>query len=455
MTRLHPLLLLVLALVFGGCERAGPEASGQELDPGADSPRAAAAPTGFCEEHGVLEAVCTKCNPALVPVFQAKGDWCEEHGFPESFCPICHPERGGRPAAELVDDGAPADGTKIRFKTKDTARRAGIEVAKVTERTSLVEITATAKLAYDATKVAEVNARSPGVVRSLHADIGAKVKAGTRLAVLRSAGVGADQSRLQAAKSRVQVAEANHQRLRKLYEARMAAENDVLAAQQELDAAKAERAAAQAALAMVGDVGGSSRYELDAPIAGVVTKRGATIGRMVDLEEVLFEIVDTSSMWAELDVPEADLARVAVGQWVTVTVDGLPNAEFTGPLEYLAPEIDPHTRTVRGRVPLANPEGVLRANMFAQARIAVSGSGSAIVVPRTAVQRAKQAHLVFVRLAEDLFEARRVELGPGDAELVEITGRVAPGDEVATEGSFLLKTETLRESIGAGCCEAE
>ena len=53
---------------------------------------AAAAELVMCREHGVPEAVCTKCNPSLIPVFQAKGDWCEEHGFPESFCPICHPE---------------------------------------------------------------------------------------------------------------------------------------------------------------------------------------------------------------------------------------------------------------------------------------------------------------------------------------------------------------------------
>lgn len=452
MTRRWPTLALALALLSAGCERAEPEAPAPAPGPTAPAP---AAGEGMCEEHGVLEAVCTKCNPALVPVFQAKGDWCEEHGFPESFCPRCHPERGGRPKADVADDGAPADGTKVRFATRDTARLAGIEVAEVAQRTSLVHVSATARLAYDATKVAEVNARAPGVVRSLLVDIGTKVEAGTTLAVLRSAGVGADQSRLVAAKSRVQVAEANHRRLEKLHAARMAAENDVLAALQELDAAKAERAAAQAALAMVGGVGGSSRYELTAPIAGVVTRRSATIGRMVDLEEVLFEIVDTSSMWAELEIPEVDLFRVAVGQYVTVTVDGLPDRELTGTLEYLAPEIDPHTRTIRGRVPLANPEGVLRGNMFAQARVAVAGSGTAVVVPRAAVQRAKTTHLVFVRLAEDLYEARRVVLGPGDADVVEVTGRVAPGDRVVTAGSYLLKTETLRESIGAGCCEAE
>ena len=46
----------------------------------------------FCSEHGVAEAVCTKCNPKLAAIFQEKGDWCAEHGFPESFCPICRPE---------------------------------------------------------------------------------------------------------------------------------------------------------------------------------------------------------------------------------------------------------------------------------------------------------------------------------------------------------------------------
>ena len=83
---------------------------------------------GMCKEHGVLEALCTKCNPGLAAVFKAKGDWCEEHGFPESICPICHPERGGRPAQEIAsDDGAPADGTKVRFKTKDAAWQREVE----------------------------------------------------------------------------------------------------------------------------------------------------------------------------------------------------------------------------------------------------------------------------------------------------------------------------------------
>ena len=253
----------------------------------------------------------------------------------------------------------------------------------------------------------------------------------------------------------MQVAEADHARLKRLHEDGIAAERDLLAAQQELDAAKADLSAAQSALGMVGSIAeGVSRYTLTAPIGGVITELNATIGRLVDTEEVLFEIVDTSSMWAEVDIPETEVQRVLVGQPVSLTVEGLGEREFTGTLSYVAPVIDPHTRTAKGRVALDNPDGLLRGNMFARARITVTAAGE-VMVPREAVQRAKTAHLVFVRLAEDVFEARRVQVGPGEDALIEVRGRVNPGDEVATEGSFLLKTETLKGSIGTGCCEVE
>ncbi len=447
------ILVLGLAVFAAACGGQGSPAREDGTKPASQK---AAVEGAFCEEHGVLEAVCTKCNPALIPVFKARGDWCEEHGFPESFCPVCKPGQGGRPAADVGGDGAPADGTKVRFKTKETARLAGIEVEKAAERPSRPEIVVTARIVYDASKVAEVNARSAGVVRSILADVGSKVRAGSALAVIESAGVGEGQSRLQAARSRSKVAEAGYARLKALLEEGIAAEKEVLAARQEMDAASAELSAAQSALGVVGGVGeGTARYTLTAPIAGVVTRRDATIGRLVDTEKVLFEIVDTSSMWAEIDIPETEASRVGAGQTVSVTVEGLGEMEFSGVLSSVSPEIDVHTRTAKGRVRLGNPGGLLRGNMFARARISLVGPGTLVVVPRGAVQRARSARLVFVRTAEDVFEARRVRLGVGDARFVEVSGRVAAGDEVATVGSFLLKTETLKESIGAGCCDVE
>lgn len=47
----------------------------------------------WCGEHGVPESQCTRCDPSLVPAFQAVGDWCAEHGLPESQCLACNPDR--------------------------------------------------------------------------------------------------------------------------------------------------------------------------------------------------------------------------------------------------------------------------------------------------------------------------------------------------------------------------
>ncbi|WP_433933208.1 efflux RND transporter periplasmic adaptor subunit [Sorangium cellulosum] len=448
--RVH-IVVLVLLAALSGCKARGTDNTAQEKAEA--KPRAAAAVEGaMCKEHGVLEALCTKCNPKLAPIFQAKGDWCKEHELPESICPICHPERGGKPAADVASDGAPADGTKVKFKTKDTARLAGILTEKAVERQGGGGIPVTARIVYDALKVAEINARAAGVVRQLHVDVGAEVKKGAPLAVVDSAEVGADRSRLASALSRLKVAEENLKREEQLEQEGLASRKSVLAAQQELDAARAERASFAASLAVVGaSAGGSGGYTLTTPLAGIVTQRKATVGRLVGVEETLFEVVDVSSMWAELDVPETDLPAVSLKQPVVIEVDGIEKRELQGEITYVAPAIDPATRTAKARVPLANPDGALRANMFGRARI-LAPARAAVMVPRSAVQRAKTVKLVFVRLAEDQFEARRVEIGATEGDLVEVVKGVRPGEEVATEGSFLLKTETLKESIGAGCC---
>jgi cobalt-zinc-cadmium efflux system membrane fusion protein len=306
--------LAILCLLAGatvGCAQSEPSPESQKKPPATAAPLAA----DMCKEHGVLEAVCTKCNPKLVPVFQAKGDWCAEHGFPESFCPICHPERGGRPAeAVSASDGAPADGTKVRFKTTETAPLAGIQTVTVEQRPGGARLSALARLAFDATKRAEINARAAGVVREINADIGARVQAGDTLAVIESAAVGADQSRVRAAESRVRAAEATYEREQKLVETGVSSRRDALSAHTDLDAARAELESLRASLGMVGGTGGSGRYTLRAPLAGVVIRRQASIGRLVDPEELLFEVADTSTMWAEIDVPEREAARVEIGQ---------------------------------------------------------------------------------------------------------------------------------------------
>ena len=451
--QLHAVCALVLTLT--ACQQKGASTT-EAVSIKAESPTATAVAADMCAEHGVLEALCTKCNPKLIPIFQAKGDWCAEHGFPESICPIHHPERGGRPATDVAIDEAPADGTMIRFKTLQTAREAGLEVASAVTGASSDGVEATATIVADASKLALVNASAAGVVRAIRADLGSRVSGGSPLAIIESASVGESRSRQQGALARAQVAEATYRREKELQEKGISAARDVQAAGQEWESAKAEVAAASSALGMVGTGGGASgTYTLRAPIAGMVTRRAATVGSMVDLGEPLFEIVDTSSLWAEIDVPERDAPRVRTGQRVVLRLDGLGEREFIGTLSYIAPVVDPRTRTAKARAAINNRDGALRANMYAQARIFTAAGTSAVFVPRLAVQEAKGVNLVFVRLAEDQYEARRVRLASSTGNLVAVNSGVKAGEVVVTTGSFLLKTETMKEGIGAGCCDVE
>jgi cobalt-zinc-cadmium efflux system membrane fusion protein len=457
MRRLLILVTLIPLAVASGCGRKEAAKAPEATKQAAAEPKKEAE-AGLCKEHGVLEALCTKCNPKLAPIFQAKGDWCAEHGFPESVCPICHPERGGKPAMDVAADDAPPDGTKVILKGKDTARLAGIETAKAVAGHGAAEIIAPVVISYDATRVAQVGARAPGVVKRVSADIGSWVSAGTPLAVIESAAVSGDQSRLTAARSRVQTAEANYRREAELEKKGISAKKEVQAAQQSLHEATAELESLQASLRGVGATNGSGgRYTVKAPVSGVVTQRTVSLDRYVDSQTPLFEIVDTSSMWAEVALPEAELGTVKAGTNVVITMDGLSGREFRGSIAHIAPVIDPQTRTAKARVKLANPGGILRANMYGQARISAGGSRSSAAVPRGAIQRAKSVKLAFVRLGPQEFEARRVQVasGHGNGDLVEIASGVEVGEEIVVAGSFLLKTETLKESIGAGCCEVD
>lgn len=444
MSAMRALAACLLLAACGGGGTGGEPAPG----PVADS-------AGMCREHGVLEAVCTRCNPRLVPVFQGHGDWCDEHGFPESFCPLCHPERGGRPVLDVTAEEPPLDGTSIVLRSSAAVRAAGIEVAEA-RPPGEARLEMLARITYDALKRTEVNARTGGIVLDLLVDVGTRVTRGTPLVRLESAELGALQARALAARSRVEVAGKTRRRVEALLEKGLAADKDLLAAQLEVDAAAADLATAEFALALVDiEPGSPSRCVLLAPMDGIVIRHSAPSGRMVEVGETLCEIVDVATMWAEVDVPETEIVRVAPGQAARVTVDVLPGRAFPGTIDHVAPEIDPRTRTATARVKLANEDGALRANMLARASVLLAPDGARALVPRAAVQRAGDGDVVFLQHAADRYEARAVRVGARRGDMVEILAGLDPGELVATRGSFLLKTEVLKGSIGAGCCVVE
>ncbi len=446
-TRLQGVLLLGIGLL-AACDAPSVEEEGTIA-------AAATADPELCAEHGVLESVCPKCNPRLVAVFQAKGDWCEEHAFPESFCPICAPEERGRPPVQPTGtDGAPPDGTLVRFRGPEVEEQAGLETVEAEAHDWVEGIEAVARIRWDTTRSAVVSARYAGVVARVGAEEGELVTAGQILAELRSADVAEHRSGLFAAREVRDVKADAVERLARLLEAGVGSERSLLDAQQELAEAEREVTALKARLGLAG-AGEGDRLVLTSPVDGLVVARHVGLGATLAAEQTLFELVDPSRVWAEIDVPERQLPQVLLGQEVRVRVDAFPELEFTGSVDMLSPAVDPATRTAWARVGLDNPDGLLRENLYGQATVLAETALRAVVVPSAAVQRVGEVNLVFVRQEQGVYVARRVRVLAREGGRVRIAGGVHVGDLVVTTGSFLLKTETLKDSIGAGCCDVE
>jgi cobalt-zinc-cadmium efflux system membrane fusion protein len=190
-----------------------------------------------------------------------------------------------------------------------------------------------------------------------------------------------------------------------------------------------------------------------APIAGVIITREGAPGEVVGPEKALLSIADLSKVWTLVDIYEKDLASVRRGAPVEIMVEAYPGERFNGTIGYVADILDPQTRTAKVRVEIPNLQRKLKPGMFATVRIRVQATpGSALVVaiPSSAIQHIDGQPVVFSKKDAATFERRNVRLGLTLGDLVEIVEGLKGGEEVVTEGGFLLKSELLKERIGEG-----
>ncbi len=413
----------------------------------------ASAPADWCREHAVPESKCTKCKPALVAKFIEAGDYCREHGYPQSVCPFCHPELAR--AIGASPPAFPTPGTRVRLASAQTARDAGIETQRAETSAVAPTLEVVGRLAFDHNRHAQLATPADSMILEVSVDVGDDVRASQAVATLASSNVGADQARLAAARARIDTARAALEREQRLVERGVAARKHAEAAQSELATAQAEHDAARSSLAAAGagSGGAGGRYVLTAPFAGTVVSRDAVAGRSASAGQVLMEIADLSTMWALLEIPESEAASVHPGLPVEIVLEGARAKPLTGTIARVGASVDPSSRTVVARVELANDGRRLKAGAFVRARIALGPEGAVLLVPAGAIQRAENRSVAFVERVEGVYEPVVVEIGRTHGGSVEIVSGLTAGDTVVTTGAFLLKTEVSKESIGAGCCE--
>ncbi len=357
--------------------------------------------------------------------------------------------------------------------------QAAIAVATVREESVAEEIRATGRLTVNDNQTWRVGAVTEGRIVRVEANPGDHVKAGQVLARMHSHDVHEGRAEYRKAineLSRARSAEAYakqvRDRARRLYDLKAGALEQVDRAEAELKNAQAAVELAQAELERCkthlvdflqvplneaeGHPQGTHTEEahgdedlipVKAPATGTLLERKVTAGSVVATAAEMFVISDLSTIWMVANIGEAAISRVRAGQPVRIEVQAQPGRSFAGRVIKLGEQLDPATRTLPVRIELANPGGLLKPEMYADAQLASGLSGSGIYVAESALQEIKGQTVVFVEKAPGQYDARPVETGRSLDGRVAVLHGVAPGDRVVVKGAFILKSQLLKKSL--------
>jgi len=189
----------------------------------------------------------------------------------------------------------------------------------------------------------------------------------------------------------------------------------------------------------------SRRIALLAPISGVVSELGVREGAMLQAGTAAFTITDLSSVWIQVEVPEAQAAMLRQGQKADARVQTLPGKTYEGRIDYIYPDLNPQTRTVKARIALANPGLALKPGMFAQVSLGAVAR-KALTVPAEAVIHTGTRSVVVVADGER-FKPATVKTGTETDGRIEILSGLKEGERVVASGQFLIDSEASLRGV--------
>ncbi|MBL9021759.1 MAG: efflux RND transporter periplasmic adaptor subunit [Myxococcales bacterium] len=363
-----------------------------------------------------------------------------------------------------------ADAVAEKKQAGDAPKK--ITVAKVESAQVQPRLVVTGTL--DPDEKSELAAQTSGSVLAVRVDLGTRVKKGDvlveldgREAALRldSANATASSQRarlglkgndkfdadavpdVKAAKDAADLAKAEYERAKALYESGAIPKAQLDQAKSAQDRSQSNYEATRntveqswAGLLASQSQAGLSKKSLDdtkilAPFDGAIVEKRIAPGEFATAGRVVAVILRDDPLRLKFDVPEADAGAVAIGNDVELTVAAFGDKVFHGKIKFVGASVKTQTRTLPVEAEVPNADHTLRPGFFARATVLLGGEArAALLVPKAAVQPAGTGFRVFVREGERVTE-RLVVPGRLQGDLVEVTGKLSAGEEVAIEGA--------------------
>ncbi len=362
-------------------------------------------------------------NPAITSPVPAK----DEMGM--DYIPVYADDEG--------DADEPAGTVRI---DPVTVQNIGVRTARVTRGTLAHQVRAVGRIAYDETRLARLHPKTEGWVESMRVErTGDRVAQDAILLSIYSPQlVSSQEEYLLALKNRETLAQSPFEDIRR------GAEELVKSARKRLELLDMPAHQIRE-LEQTGRI--KKKIHIHSPFTGIITRVGVREGQFVEPATELYRVADLSRVWVLAEVYEYELPWIREGDEAEITVASLPGERFTGRISYIYPYLENKTRTVRVRLELDNPDGLLRPATFANVTITAGALEDALLVPSEAIVRTGKREMVFVVREPGKFEPREVVPGLSADGMTQILEGVKAGEEVVTSAQFLIDSESkLREA---------
>lgn len=380
--------------------------------------------TYYCPMHTSYKSDkpgnCPICSMKLVPLVAAG--------------PSATASAEATPGIPAPEKPTPAN-QMIRI-SPERQQQIGVKFSVATIQPAIVEIRAVGRVAYDETRIAHVHTKVSGWIEDVFIDfIGEAVRKGQPLFTLYSPElVSAQEEYLLALRGQKELEGSSFERVSEGSRALL----DATRRRLELWDMPPEQIEA---LEKRGSV--TRTVTIVSPVDGVVTERAVYHhGRTITPDLDLYTIVDVSRVWVQAQVYEYELPHVRVGQPAEAVLPYDPAREsLQGKVRFVAPFLDPMTRTAEIRLEFPNPGLKLKPETFVNVSLRTD-LGSSLVVPKDAVMDTGQSQYVFVDQGDGYLEPRLVKAGPVVAGGRVIADGVKAGERVVTAANFILDSES-------------
>ena len=185
-------------------------------------------------------------------------------------------------------------------------------------------------------------------------------------------------------------------------------------------------------------------YTVSAPLNGVIISKDLAVGETAGEDQVLYQVADLSSVWADISIFPQYQHLLSKG--VAVELIAHDGHTASGVIKYISPIVSHETRTFTARCVLEGAGEDFSPGAFVRARIVIEQADARVVVPHEAVQVIEGESVVFTP-GDHGFVATPVQTGLADDSGVEILSGLAPNDRYVSAGAFALKAQMVTSGM--------